>query len=78
MCRTAGEETDFTDDTGVFEGPTLSVPIKNMTAIHRHERHDRHTGEKTANWSRLLGDGHRDDKVTVTVTPIEDGHGKTP
>ena len=71
VCRTAGEETDFTDDTGVFEGPTLSVPIKNMTAIHRHERHDRHVSGKSAYPSRFLGDGYRDDGVTVTMVPRE-------
>ena len=30
MRRTTGEETDFTDDTGVCEGQTLSILIKNI------------------------------------------------
>ncbi len=57
MRGTTREETDFTDDTGVSEGPTLSILIKNMTAIHRHERH---AGEKSAYPSRFLGHDHRD------------------
>jgi hypothetical protein len=69
--RTTGEETDFTDDTGVCEGPTLSIPIKNMTAIHRHERHDRHTSDEAACPSRFLGDDDRNGGVTVIGAPGE-------
>ena len=76
MRRTAREETDFTDDTGVFEGPTLSILIKNMTTTHRHERHDRHVSKESAPLSRFLDDGRRDDGVTVTRVPGRDRHGK--
>ena len=78
MRRAAREETDSTDDTGVSEGPTLSILIKNMTALDRHERHHRHTGEEAACPSRFLGDDHRDGGVTVIRAPGEDRHAGSP
>jgi hypothetical protein len=66
---TTREETDFTDDTGLSEEPTLSIPIKKKSAIHRHYRHDRHFGNKSAYLSRFLDDDHRDDGVTVIGSP---------
>jgi hypothetical protein len=71
-----GEETDFTDGTGVSEGPTLSILIKKTSAKDRHYRHDRHAGEEAPYPSRFFGDNHRDDRVTVTMVTINDRYQK--
>ena len=78
MRGTTGEETKFTDDTGVYEGPMLSILIKNMIANHRQYRHDRHPDEEVACLSRFLGDGNRDGEVMVAMEAIVDRHAETP
>ena len=78
MRGTTREETDFTDDTGLSEEPTLSIPIKKTYAKDRHHRHHRHLGEESAYPSRSSGDGNRDDGMTVTMEAIVDRHAETP
>ena len=78
MRGTTREETDFTDETGLSEEPTLSIPIKKKFAIHRHYRRDRHLGEESACPGPFLGDDHRDGGVTVTMKMVIDRHPPTP
>jgi hypothetical protein len=59
-------------------GGKWTPPIEKTSANHRHYRHDRHPDEEVACLSCFFGDGHRDDKVKVPVTPIEYRHEETP